>query len=81
MELTEGLQNGEAAIFPRLLAQATILGVVIGQSVGIGAEEDRRLDAARAQLAQAGQQADYTVVRAPYAGVVAQMKAAVAAVR
>jgi RND family efflux transporter MFP subunit len=27
-------------------------------------------DAARAQLAQAGQQADYTVVRAPFAGVV-----------
>ena len=27
-------------------------------------------DAARAQLAQAGQQADYTVVRAPYAGIV-----------
>ena len=27
-------------------------------------------DAARAQLAQAGQQADYTMVRAPYAGIV-----------
>ena len=34
-------------------------------------EQQSGVDAARAQLANAGQQADYTTVRAPYAGIVA----------
>lgn len=73
LRATEAAANEAEASYRRYVALAPGQYVSRAQIDQTRAARDSAVaarDAARAQLAQAGQQADYTVVRAPFAGVV-----------